>query len=549
MPGATHSRPSLEGERFRVAVIGGGINGVAIARECARAGARTLLIEQHDFAAGTTSRSTRIIHGGLRYLEHAELGLVRESLRERERLLRERPHLVRPLRFLLALQPGWRRNALAIRAGLWLYRRMAGRAWNGTRSADLPDFEQQLDHGTRWSVFEYEDAQCEFPERLVAEWLVEAAAAGAVIRNHAEALQIETRRGRVQAVRVRDRLSGQEWRVHTDWAINATGPWADRLREGSGLKSAAPMIGGVRGSHIVLPRLSGAPASAIYTEALDGRPIFLIPWNQQLLVGTTEVPESGDPGGTQPAPREIEYLLASVRRVLPGLAPTSSDIQYAFSGVRPLPYAPGASASAVTRRHLLRDHTEEGAAGMLSLIGGKLTTAAKVGREVARQIGLTVPEPAAVVIAPAAEIANALDQQTQELTSIARVAPNCARAVSDWFGPRAADVARLAAADERMRVPVCWHSEHIIAEAVYAAQHEHAVSLADLLLRRVPVALGACWSDECSRTAAVRIGAALGWEKRTIQAELEVFQQERASFLQKPAVTPVRISQEPVSPS
>src|ERR1051326_3946518 len=116
------SRPSLDGSRFDVIVIGGGINGVAIARECARGGKRALLLEQHDFASGTTSRSTRIIHGGLRYLEHGEIGLVRESLRERERLLRERPHLVRPTQFLLAFSDGGRHSALAVRAGLWLYR-------------------------------------------------------------------------------------------------------------------------------------------------------------------------------------------------------------------------------------------------------------------------------------------------------------------------------------------------------------------------------------------------------------------------------------------
>src|SRR5947207_12414428 len=122
------ARPSLESERFHVVIIGGGINGVAIARECARAGKRTLLIEQHDFAAGTTSRSTRIIHGGLRYLEHGEIGLVRNSLRERQRLLRERPHLVHPIHFLLALDDNSRRNALTVRTGLWLYRMIGGPA-------------------------------------------------------------------------------------------------------------------------------------------------------------------------------------------------------------------------------------------------------------------------------------------------------------------------------------------------------------------------------------------------------------------------------------
>src|SRR5438876_1528181 len=168
----TATRPSLESERFHVVIIGGGINGVAIARECALAGKRTLLIEQHDFASGTTSRSTRIIHGGLRYLEHGEIALVRESLRERQRLVRERPHLVRPLHFLLALRPGAKHNAMLVRTGLWIYGAMAGARNTGTQNGAAAEsqrkLEQLLDAGQGWAIFAYDDAQCEFPECLVA---------------------------------------------------------------------------------------------------------------------------------------------------------------------------------------------------------------------------------------------------------------------------------------------------------------------------------------------------------------------------------------------
>jgi len=164
-------RPSVDGQHFHVVVIGGGINGVAVARECARAGKRTLLVEQNDFASGVTSRSTRIIHGGLRYLEHGELGLVRESVRERERLLRERSHLVHPVHFLFLLNEQSQRSALKVRAGLWLYRRFAGRKSSPLSEMELKRVERALDAGHQWSIFNYEDAQCEFPERLVAEWM------------------------------------------------------------------------------------------------------------------------------------------------------------------------------------------------------------------------------------------------------------------------------------------------------------------------------------------------------------------------------------------
>src|ERR1700740_1994266 len=159
-------RSSLEGQHFQVIVIGGGVNGVAVARECARAGKRTLLVEQNDFASGVTSRSTRVIHGGLRYLEHGELDLVRESVRERDRLLRERSHLVHPVHFLFLLNENSQRTAMKVRAGLWLYEKIAGRKSADLSEMELKRVERALDAGHKWSIFNYEDAQCEFPERL-----------------------------------------------------------------------------------------------------------------------------------------------------------------------------------------------------------------------------------------------------------------------------------------------------------------------------------------------------------------------------------------------
>ncbi|MGA7301313.1 MAG: FAD-dependent oxidoreductase, partial [Candidatus Sulfotelmatobacter sp.] len=284
---AANPRASLEGQRFHVVVIGGGINGVAVARECARAGKHTLLVEQTDFAAGVTSRSTRIIHGGLRYLEHAELGLVRESLREREKLLREKSHLVHPMHFLLLLNETSQRSALKVRAGLWLYQRMAGKPPSDSTEMELKRLERALDAGHKWSFFNYEDAQCEFPERLVAEWLLEAVDAGAVVRNHTEALAVDVAHGRVHGVLLRDQITGRDARVDAAWVINCSGPWADRVCQRSSIRMSKPMLGGVRGSHIVVPRFPGSPNMAVYTEAPDGRPIFILPWNDQIMVGTT----------------------------------------------------------------------------------------------------------------------------------------------------------------------------------------------------------------------------------------------------------------------
>ena len=528
---AVKPRPPLEGQHFHVVVIGGGINGVAVARECARAGKRTLLVEQNDFASGVTSRSTRIIHGGLRYLEHGEIDLVRESVRERERLLRERSHLVHPVHFLFLLNEKSQRSAMTVRAGLWLYQRLASRKSSKLTEMELKRIERALDAGHQWSLLNYEDAQCEFPERLVAEWLTEAVDAGAIVRNHCEVLAVDVGHGRARGVLLRDRTSGKDERVDAGWILNCTGPWADRVCQRSSIRTTKPMIGGIRGSHIVLPRFSGAPNAALYTEAADGRPVFVIPWNDQMLVGTTEVPDTADPGKTAPSNEEIEYLLRLVSQLFPKAKLSAHDIKYAFAGVRPLPSAPADKPSAVSRRHFLHDHTEEGAAKMISVIGGKLTTAASLARECARKIGIDVKEPRTMTVGPGTALDPLLDQEVLEIARAGSVSEETARGMMEWHGQRAIDIARTALVSADLRAPICPHSSHIVAEVVEAYRRECAVTLADVLLRRVPVALGACWSESCSREAALRIGAVLGWNEHTLGANLEAFEMERTGFL------------------
>jgi len=525
--------PPLEHERFHVIVIGGGINGVAIARECARAGRRTLLLEQHDFAAGTTSRSTRIIHGGLRYLEHGDIAQVRESLRERQWLLQRYPHLVQPLQFLLALDKKSRRSAFAVRTGLWLYRKM-GCASLGVDEghAEQHRLESLLDAGKRFSIFSFDDAQCEFPERLVAEWLVDAIEAGAVARNHTQVLAVEIRNGRATGALLRDQLSGTEQRVQATWIINATGPWADSICQISSIQMPHPLVGGVRGSHIVLPKFAGAPEAAVYTEAVDGRPIFVIPWNEQVLVGTTEVPDGSDPGRVQPSEDEVEYLLRSLLHLFPQAHASRDAIHYAFAGVRPLPFSPRKNPSAVSRKHYLRDHTADGAAQMISVIGGKLTTAGSLARECAAKIGVKISPPT-LAIASEDAIDPTLDHWIAEVAEAGSITGDAARGIAQWYGKRALAVARKARGSAEMLAPLCPHTTHIAAEAVDAFSHECACTLADVLLRRVPVALGACWSSSCSWQAATRIGAVMGWSEERVASEFEAFETERNGFLQK----------------
>jgi glycerol-3-phosphate dehydrogenase len=534
---STVTRPSLEGEGFEIVVIGGGVNGVAIARECARAGRGVLLLEKNDFASGTTSRSTRIIHGGLRYLQYAEIGLVRESLRERDRLIREHPHLVRPLRFVLAVDGEHGQSALKIRAGLWLYKKLAGQNWRATDPHRAKrEIEKRLDSGARWSIFEYDDAQCEFPERLVAEWAGEAIESGAILRNYSQVLDVQHANGRITGVLFRDRLTGEESAIKCRWVINAAGPWVDQVCADASIPTGGPLIGGVRGSHLVVPHFEGAPETALYTQAIDGRPVFVIPWNGQILIGSTEIPDATDPGRAIPSDEEISYLLKCANRLFPRAAHSASDIHYAFSGIRPLPYMEGASPSAVTRKSILYDHQQDGITGMMSIVGGKLTTAASLARRCARAIGLQPERQTreSVPIGVASGIEATLRQWAHSIACTTGVEERVVLQVASMHGPRTPNIVRLAALHERMLQPLCEHTTHIVAEAVYAFRRECAITLADILLRRVPVALGACWSTECGRAAGTRIGAALGWRQEQIEWELETLEIERAAFLHKP---------------
>jgi glycerol-3-phosphate dehydrogenase len=333
-------------------------------------------------------------------------------------------------------------------------------------------------------------------------------------------------------VLVRDLLTGKDERVKAGWIVNASGPWADRVCQRSGIKTRAPMIGGVRGSHIVLPTFRGAPEAAVFTEAVDGRPIFVIPWNGQLLIGTTEVPDNGDPGKSQPSLDEIDYLLKSLRTLLPQAHFSAGDIKYAFAGVRPLPFVGKKSPGSITRRHFLHDHAKEGVHQMISIIGGKLTTAAELGRQCARKMGIKVREPHGIAVLSHNEAT--LDDFIVELAGAAGISEDSAEGIAEWYGSKSLEVARFARMGAEMKAKLCAHTNHLVAEAAYALQNEYAFTLGDILLRRVPVALGACWSEECSRMAAGRIGAALGWSEQQVSSEFEQFETERSAFLVRP---------------
>lgn len=528
------NRPALAGQHFQVAVIGGGVIGVAIARACARSGKRTLLVEQHDFASGTTSRSSRML-SGLRLLEQGDIAFARESLRERERMLREHSHLARPAHFLLALSHQSRRSAMSVRTALWLYRRMAGKAADSAGfEMERKKLERALDAGQRWSIFDYEDAQCEFPERLVADWLLEAVTAGAVVRNHTQVIAVDVAHGRARGLLLRDWTRNLEEKVEATWVINASGPWADRVCQRSSVKTRRPMLSGVRGSHIVLPQFPGAPSTAVYTEAIDGKPLYVVPWNDQILVGATHVADTSDPTKVHPAPEEIDYLLRSLLAVFPKARGSANDVKHAFAGIRPLPFDGKGNSDRYSHGHVLHDHEDDGVKRLISVIGGSLASATAVARDCAGKIGIRTAEPKIAASSSSGALELLMDEYVAEIANAGSIGEETSRSIAEWHGPRAMDIARLARSSVEMRTPLCPHTQHVVAEAVGAYRNECAVTLGDVLLRRVPVALGPCWSESCSREAALRIAAVMSWNEEETGGHLEALEMERAAFLRRP---------------
>ena len=380
LPETVHARHDMvRASCYDVVIIGAGINGAGIARDAAMRGLKVLLIEKGEIGAGTTSASTRLIHGGLRYLEHFEFGLVYESLRERETLLRIAPDLVRPLPMAIPIYEQSRRGRLTIRAGMVLYDLLS---WG--KSLPRHQMLSCVETLERWPGLNpkglvgsalYYDAQVEFPERLVLANVQSSREFGAEVLTH-------TRVTGLTAAGVE--FGGQF--VEASVIINAAGPWIDLVLAPV---NGPRLIGGTKGSHIIVPVFPGAPANAIYLEARsDGRPIFIIPWNKLYLIGTTDVPFEGDPDEVRCEDWEIDYLLSETNLAVPDAKLARDSILETYSGVRPLPY------QSSTRRHFIREHPQ--LSNLLSIVGGKLTTYRSLSEEcvdlIFRKLGKNPPK-------------------------------------------------------------------------------------------------------------------------------------------------------------
>ncbi len=528
-------RPTLADlarQPFDVTVIGGGINGAAIAREAALRGYRTLLVERDDFGAGTTSRATRLIHGGLRYLEHGEFGLVYESLGERETLVREVPHLVRPLRLLVPVYRDDRRPPWMVRAGLLMYDALSFRKslprHRAMPPAALDAYEPGLSREGLRAAYTFYDAQVEFPERLVVESVRDLVEAGGVAMNHATVERFVSPGGVLRALVVRDERTGDTAEVVTRVAVNAAGPWVDQVLAGSDAERHDRLIGGTKGSHLVA-EWPGGPRHAVFATAkADGRPFFILPWHGNTLVGTTDLRYDGDPSTARCTPDELRYLLDEANRLFPSAPLTRAQVLYTYSGIRPLPYTAGGDESTISRSHFIIDHVKRGGpSGLLSIVGGKLTTYRSLAR-------LAMPS-IAKHVAPSGQITSGVRPPPLHDVERRLDRPAMLAAPDDdplaLYGPRRTEVQALIDADPALGERICQHNPEVLAQVAYAVEREEAVTVADVLLRRLPAGWSKCHALDGAERVARVMASRLGWDEGRMACEVGAYERELRATL------------------
>lgn len=533
-------------EPVDVLVVGGGINGAGIARDAANRGLKVALVEMRDLAYGTSSRSSKMVHGGLRYLEQFAFGLVFESVSERRILLKIAPHLVRPLGYIFPIFKTGKRGLGMVSLGMWVYEALSlfrsPRRHKTLKAHALSEVEPIVDTQGMLGAPLYYDCATD-DARLTLESALDAAQQGAVVSTWTRVTQFEKDdSGKVLGVRVRNELTGEEKSVRASLVVNATGPWTDKTR---GLSTAEikPMVMRTKGVHVVVNRKS-LPVNhcVICPHPEDARGVFAVPWGDQTYIGNTDTAYGKVDGGVTATLEDVDYLLEASNTYFPGHQLTRSDVIATWAGLRPLlaPDSDDISNSNVTREHSI----EIGADGVVTVAGGKLTTYRKMSAEVVavalkslKRRGHKVKTSRSTTAKNALPGAQAmprggLESLKEDLTQNASgvLSSSICEYLVDTYGVRSVQVVELAKNTPELSRPLIKGRNEIAAQVVFAAQSEFAATATDFLIQRTQI----FYRDDDQGLGAlhevVRLMAGLlNWDEARQKSEISRYQNDVAA--------------------
>jgi glycerol-3-phosphate dehydrogenase len=548
----------IAGKHFEVVVIGGGITGAGVALDAASRGYSVALLERYDYAVGTSSRSSKMVHGGLRYLQNFDLGLVREALLERQLMVRLAPHLVYPTPFLVAAL-GEERRDRKLGLGLNMYDVMAttraGRSRRERRASREPaeddywspdrhrtiDRDEVLEMVPALAPREPKDAylfyDCQTDDvRLVLTVLGEAERFGAVMLNGAEVTEVLSKAGKAAGVAFVEETSGERMEVGADHVVNATGVFADQIRPEELLgEEDVPRISPSRGTHLLIDseQLPMGKAACI-VPAGEGRMIFSLPWYGRTLVGTTDNDFDGDTAHPRPAEADVSYLLDAVNDFF-GTAIGESDLVGAYAGVRPL-IATGDPRKSVDISR--KAELYETSSGMLTITGGKLTTWRRMAKQTVDRL---VEREGREAPCHTDEIPLGMTARPEDLEAPEGVGTEAIEQLKFRYGHAARNVLAIARENPKLARPIVPGRPDLLAEVVLAARLEQARSVADVLLRRTRLAILAApqlRTEKAVRPVADALGAELGWGRRERSRAAEAWVAVAAEEGTDPAARP-----------
>ncbi|MEK6776700.1 MAG: glycerol-3-phosphate dehydrogenase [bacterium] len=522
----------LSSETFDLLIIGGGINGCGILRDAALRGYRAALVEKGDFASGTSSKTSKLVHGGLRYLEQMEFGLVFESCRERRTLQAIAPHLVLPLPFLIPVYKGDARGRTTIHAGMVLYDMLAlfrnVERHRMVSSEEALKAEPDLQRAGLQGGAVYYDCQMD-DARLCLENVLSAAEAGAVAANYAEVLSLIKNGERVAGAVVRDLLSGQTFEVMARKVINASGPWIDRISK-MGSPESPPRLRPTKGVHIIVPGSTRTHALLISARR-DNRIFFVIPYQGYSLIGTTDTFYAGDPDEVEASPEDIAYLIEESRRVIPGAELSRDHVIASFAGLRPLVAEPG-RPSELSRGHVIYEERS----GLLTVAGGKYTTYRQVAEEVVDRIAGGAEKRSLVPCRTAQlplyggdlkDLVSTIKIASERSVSEYGIGPDTAAHLVRCYGSRYRDVLDRIREDEGLRERIVPGGPEILAQVRYGVEREMVKTLSDFLRRRTSLALsGANGRDTAGRVASV-LAHELHWDAKETERQIHAYLKDR----------------------